>query len=70
LDGAELDTLLACRKVTYDGDVPSKSGRDSLYDKELIVRWNGFQVVSRKGLALLEIMGKLQEMDRMKLVKR
>jgi hypothetical protein len=70
LNGAELDTLLACRKITADGDVPSKSGRDSLYEKELIVRWNGYQVATRKGMALLEIMGKLHEMDRMKLTGR
>ena len=70
LDGAEMDTLMACRKITADGDVPSKEGRDSLYKKELIVRWNGFQVITREGMALLEVMGKLQEMDRMKLVKR
>lgn len=70
LNGAEIDTLLACRKVTFDGDVPSKVGRDSLCKMGLIVRWNGFQVVSQHGLAMLEILGKLDEMSQMWLVKR
>jgi hypothetical protein len=40
MSGAELDTLVALveRGPLWDGDVPSKSGRDSLIDSGLAVR--------------------------------
>lgn len=40
MTGAEIDTLIALIEngPLWDGDVPSKSGRDSLIDKGLAVR--------------------------------
>lgn len=35
---------------TLDGDVPSKSGRDELFDLGCIERWNGWQWLTRKGV--------------------
>lgn len=40
MNGAELDTLIALVECgpLFDGDVPSKSGRDSLIEKGLAVK--------------------------------
>ena len=35
---------------TLDGDVPSKSGRDELFDLGCIERWNGWQWLTKKGV--------------------
>lgn len=60
LSGAEYDSLYACRQACWDGNLPSKSGRDSLVARGLVVRWNGWQIASQEGLALLVEMGKLR----------
>ena len=37
---------------TFDGDVPSKSGRDTLYELGLIDRGDGYQWLTRVGVKL------------------
>lgn len=46
------DTLLCLflHGPTYDGDVPSKTQRDELFDAGLISRGNGFQWLNDKGV--------------------
>jgi hypothetical protein len=70
ISDAARETLLTLRKVTFDGDVPSKTGRDELVHLGLAVRWNGYQVVTRAGMAMLDVLKRLEEMDRMKLARR
>lgn len=54
LSGAATDTLfcLFIHGPTQDGDVPSKSGRDDLYDMGLIDRADGWQWLTRDGIML------------------
>lgn len=37
---------------TWDGHLASKAGRDALREKGLIERWNGWQWLNAKGIAL------------------
>lgn len=48
---------------TWDGDVPSKSGRGELVDLGYAERWNGWQWLTRKGV---EFAVSSMEMDREK----
>lgn len=65
LDDAEREVILQLRKVTWDGDVCSKSARDSLVKRGFAVRWNGYQVVTRLGMAWIETVfpKKMAEME-------
>lgn len=51
LSGAALDVLwcLFAHGPTYDGDVPSKMGRDELVDMGLAERYDGWQWLTRHG---------------------
>jgi hypothetical protein len=53
LTGAEFDTAwcLFWNGPTQDGDVPSKGGRDSLFEAGWIDRYDGWQTLNEKGLA-------------------
>ena len=64
LDGAEMEVLLQLRQIRWDGDVASKTGRDSLVRRGLAVRYNGYQVVTQEGMAVLEVLGRLAEMEK------
>lgn len=64
LSGAEKDVLLQLRKVTWDGNLVSKHGRDGLVNKGLAFRCNGFQVISKDGLMFLSKLGKLEELTK------
>lgn len=61
LSGAELEVLRKCQCATWDGNVPSKSARDDLYRRGLIVRYNGWQIASLEGLAILEVLSYLKD---------
>lgn len=63
IDAAEREVLRQLREVTCDGNLASKSGRDSLIKRGLAVRCNGWQIASREGLALLETLGELRGYD-------
>jgi hypothetical protein len=54
LSGAAEDVLwcLFYHGPTWDGNVPSKSGRDDLFDLELIDRADGWQWLTRDGIML------------------
>lgn len=52
LSGAALDTLwcLFAHGPTWDGDVPSKAGRNELVDLGLMERYDGWQWLNREGV--------------------
>lgn len=67
LDGAERDTLRALveRGPVFDGDLPSKTGRDSLIANGLAVRVahlceDGFQAATLEGLELWKAGARLE----------
>lgn len=60
LSGPELEVLRQCRKAIWDGNVVSKYARDSLFKRGLITRFNGWQVITREGLAILDTLGELK----------
>lgn len=60
LSPAEEEVLSQLRTATWDGNVASKTARDTLNSRGLIVRFNGWQIVSKEGLAVLETLGKLR----------
>lgn len=64
VDAVELEVLCQCRMATWDGNVVSKTARDSLYKRGFIERFNGWQVVTLEGLAILETLGKLDDRDK------
>jgi hypothetical protein len=55
--GGILETLLECLQITWDGDLISKTDRDELANKGLIVRCNGYNIISVKGIEYLEQLG-------------
>lgn len=66
LSGAETDVMycLFLLGPTEDGNVPSKSGRDDLFDKRLIDRADGWQWLTRDGVMLALGMGLDREKER------
>ena len=63
LTPAELEQLHQLRTITWDGNVISKAARTSLHKKGLVVRFNGWQVVSEEGMAVLSVLGKLNDRE-------
>lgn len=59
LDPIELEVLRQLLITTWDGYVISKEARSRLHQKGLIERWNGWQVITREGLAILDTLGEL-----------
>lgn len=59
LSGAESEVLwcLFALGPTEDGNVPSKCGRDDLYDRGLIDRADGWQWLTRDGVMMSLGMG-------------
>lgn len=58
---AELEVLRQCRMTIHDGNVVSKAARDILNRKGLITRWNGWQVVTQEGIAVLDTLGEMRD---------
>lgn len=54
LSGAAIDTLysLFLHGPTWDGNVPSKLGRDELVELKLVERGEGYQWLTRAGVSL------------------
>jgi hypothetical protein len=52
LRGAEIDVLHQLFKngPTWDGNIISKTGRDDLYERKLIDRYDGWQWLTRLGV--------------------
>lgn len=61
LSGAELEVLRQCRKTIWDGYIASKVSRDSLVYKGLVTRWNGWQVITQEGMAVLDTLGEMRD---------
>jgi hypothetical protein len=61
LDPVQIEQLRQLATATWDGNVISKQGRDSLFRLSLIDRWEGWQIVNRYGLAVLETLGYLKD---------
>src|SRR5574337_177098 len=61
LTPAELEVLRQCRMTIWDGYVCSKSARDNLVDKGLVTRWNGWQVITQEGMAVLDTLGEMRD---------
>jgi len=61
LDGNELEQLQQLFHPRWDGNVISKYGRDSLVNKGLAERWNGWNFITNLGMAVLELRGVLDE---------
>lgn len=60
LSVVELEQLTQLRNATWDGNLISKTARSALYKKGLITRFNGWQVVTKEGLAVLDTLGYLK----------
>lgn len=52
-----LHQLIQLLRIVSDGDLISKSHRDSLYSHGLIIRVEGWQVISEKGIRYLNDLG-------------
>lgn len=61
LSGADLEVLRQCRMIIWDGNVVSKSARDLIVRKGLACRWNGWQVITRDGMAVLDTLGEMKD---------
>lgn len=60
LDGAEMEVLRQCHRMIWDGYLASKTARNSLLRKGLITKWEGYQVITQAGMALLHTLGELE----------
>ena len=56
----ELEALRQLRTATWDGNLISKSARSSLCRKGLATAFNGWQVITQEGLAVLDTLGELK----------
>lgn len=70
LSPIELEVLRQLRMTTWDGNLVSKTGRDSLVRRGLAIRFNGWQVVSAMGLTILETLGMLDDREIITRIKR
>jgi hypothetical protein len=61
LSPAEHEVLQQCRMTVWDGNVVSKRARDELFHKGLITRWNGWQVITQEGMAILSTLGEMSD---------
>lgn len=63
LNSAEMEVLKQAMHPVWDGNVASKSARNSLLRRGLVVKFNGWQIISLEGLAMLEQLGFLDDRD-------
>lgn len=59
LSPLQFEVLRQMTHAVWDGYVISKSARDELVDMGLVTRYNGWQIASREGLAVLDTLGAL-----------
>ena len=57
LTATQLEVLTQTRKTTWDGYVISKAARNELVNLGLVTRCNGWQVITREGMAVLDVYG-------------
>ena len=60
LSAGQLEALTQLRKTTWDGYLISKQARSELVALGLVVKIQGWQVISREGLAVLDVCGLLE----------
>ena len=60
LTGSQLEVLWQLRRTVWDGYVISKTTRDQLVDLGLAARLNGWQFITREGMAVLDVYGLLE----------
>ena len=60
LTGSQLEVLWQLRRTVWDGYVISKTARDQLVDLGLAARLNGWQFITREGMAVLDVYGLLE----------
>lgn len=61
LSANEIEQLQQLFHPTWDGNVISKCMRDSLWDRSLIDRWNGWNFTNQYGMCVLDTLGLLDE---------
>src|ERR1700691_3468917 len=61
LSPVQQEALFQLRTATWDGDVLSHTTRAELVQKGCVCRYNGWQVITKEGLAVLEVLGLLKE---------
>ena len=61
LTSTQLEVLYQMRKTVGDGYVISKANRDQLFDMGLVDRLNGWQFITRLGMAVLDVYGLLSD---------
>jgi len=61
LTATQLECLWQLRKTVWDGYLISKSTRDYLVAMGLAERLNGWQVITRAGMAVLDVYGLLKD---------
>ena len=47
-----LEQLYQLRNLTWDGNLISKGDRDKLFDKGLIIKSSGYQVINEAGISI------------------
>jgi hypothetical protein len=60
LTASQLEALWQLRMTVWDGYVISKTTRDQLVDLGLAARLNGWQFITREGMAVLDVYGLLE----------
>ena len=55
-----LEQLYQLRNLTWDGNLISKGDRDKLFDKGLIIKSSGYQVINEAGISILESLEMLE----------
>jgi hypothetical protein len=61
LTSSQLEALWQLRQTVWDGYVISKSLRDELARMGLVARLNGWQFITREGMAVLDVYGLLKD---------
>ena len=61
LTATQLEALWQLRMTVWDGYLTSKTARDALENMRLVVCYAGWQVVTREGLAVLDMYGLLKD---------
>lgn len=63
LTASQLEQLRQLRKTVWDGHVISKSARTDLVHMGLVTRWNGWQVITKEGMAVLDTLNEMNDED-------
>ena len=61
LTSVQLEALWQLRITVWDGYLISKTARTQLVDKGLVARCNGWQVITREGMCVLDTYGLLED---------